>query len=251
MRGDLDACEKLLRHLAVDGSKCHHDWVMRIGPAEANTTQQVMICPWCERPAIQDVNGSVTVPSNGLTGPSEADLEYILLQCTNCEGASLQVREDLPDFVYAPNEVPQFAYPAQGKLSTDIPDALQHEFEEARSCFNTKAYTAAVVMVRRTLEGIGVDNDIREHNLARQITQMEAKGLIDRSIAEWADGLRVLGNQGAHFTGRKVSREDASDAIHFAEALLNHIYVYRRRFEEFKKRRETKTSPPPSSSTSA
>ncbi|SCF46460.1 protein of unknown function [Micromonospora marina] len=69
---------------------------------------------------------------------------------------------------------------------------------------------------------------------------MRDQGLIDTSIADWADGLRVLGNQGAHYTGRKVSREDANDALDFAEALLDHIYVYKRRFEEFKKRREAK-----------
>jgi hypothetical protein len=32
---------------------------------------------------------------------------------------------------------------------------------------------------------------------------------------------------GAHYTGRPVPREDAEDALAFAEALLDHIYVLR------------------------
>jgi hypothetical protein len=37
--------------------------------------------------------------------------------------------------------------------------------------------------------------------------------LIDGMLAEWANTLRIAGNQGAHFTGRSVSREDAEDAL--------------------------------------
>jgi len=66
---------------------------------------------------------------------------------------------------------------------------------------------------------------------------MKANGLIDATIAEWADALRVLGNEGAHYTGKQVPRADAEDALAFAEALLDHIYVLRKRFEEFANRR--------------
>jgi hypothetical protein len=63
---------------------------------------------------------------------------------------------------------------------------------------------------------------------------------MDTTLTEWADGLRVLGNEGAHYTGTRVSQQDANDALAFAEALLDQIYVLRRRFEEFKGRRNRK-----------
>ncbi|MGK5444628.1 DUF4145 domain-containing protein [Micromonospora sp. URMC 105] len=206
------------------------------------STQRVMICPHCECPAIQEVKGVVVVPKDDPEDHDSPDFEYTLLRCTDCREASLQVRELW--FFASLNEVTKFAYPAQRQLSLDVPTELRREFEEARTCFEAKAYTAAVVMVRRTLEGIGVDNEITERPLARQIERMKSEGLIDQSIAEWADSLRVLGNQGAHYTGRQVSREDANDAIDFAEALLDHIYVYKKRFEEFKKRNVAKSTPP-------
>ncbi|MFC0096167.1 DUF4145 domain-containing protein [Micromonospora marina] len=199
----------------------------------------VMICPHCNLPAIQKVKGQAEESSDDPAVETyPMSFEFTLLQCENCDKVSLQVRDIWP--FDSPGEVPQFVYPARRQLSSDIPEKLRQEFEEARTCFDTKAYTATVVMVRRTLEGIAVDNGIAERNLVRQISKMRDQGLIDTSIADWADGLRVLGNQGAHYTGRKVSREDANDALDFAEALLDHIYVYKRRFEEFKKRREAK-----------
>ncbi|TDB71129.1 DUF4145 domain-containing protein [Micromonospora sp. KC723] len=97
-------------------------------------------------------------------------------------------------------------------------------------------------MVRRTLEGICRDNGIEDRNLASALVKMEEEGLIDRTIAQWAKHLRLLGNQGAHFTGSPISREDANGALTFTEALLDQIYVLIKRFDEFKQRREARAS---------
>ncbi|GGR98413.1 hypothetical protein GCM10010169_48740 [Micromonospora fulviviridis] len=117
-----------------------------------------------------------------------------------------------------------------------MPEEIRKEFDEAQICFDAKAYTATVVMVRRTLEGVCKENGINERALAKGLERLKGLGLIDTTLAEWADGLRVLGNQGAHFTGTRVARGDAEDALAFAEAFLDQIYVLRKRFEEFKKR---------------
>ncbi|MGW4946357.1 DUF4145 domain-containing protein [Actinoplanes sp. NPDC004185] len=204
----------------------------------SNKIKTVMICPHCDLPALQEINGTVTVPPDDHASSLFPGREYTLLQCGECNEASLQIREVYEFFDEAGPGVPQFAYPAERRLSTQVPEDLKREFEEAQTCLNAKAYTATVVMVRRTLEGICKDNGIGERVLARGLKKMEEQGLIDRTLAEWADGLRVLGNQGAHYTGTQVSRQDAVDALAFAEALVDQIYVMRRRFEEFKKRRE-------------
>ena len=67
-------------------------------------------------------------------------------------------------------------------------------------------------------------------------------GLVDATLAQWVDALRVLGNEGAHYTGKQVPRDDAEDALAFAEALLDHIYVLRKRFDKFAARRASKKS---------
>ncbi len=95
-------------------------------------------------------------------------------------------------------------------------------------------------MVRRTLEGVCAENGIKKQPLIRALQEMKGGGLIEGRLLEWAEELRVLGNEGAHFTGRRVSREDAQDALALAEALLDYLYVFSAQFTEFKQRREAK-----------
>lgn len=132
---------------------------------------------------------------------------------------------------------PEVVYPAPRRLSRAVPPALRGGWDEARVCFDARAYTACLVMVRRTLEGtcqfLGVK---RNTTLARGLKELKQRDLIDGTLADWADALRIVGNRGAHFAEEAVSREDAEDALGFAEAFLDHIYVQRKRFEEFKKR---------------
>jgi Domain of unknown function (DUF4145) len=122
-------------------------------------------------------------------------------------------------------------------LNKAVPESLRLEHNEARRCFRSGAYTAAVVMVRRTLEGVCAEHGITVKNLVRGLEQMKREKLIDDRLFEWAQELRVLGNEGAHFTGNRVSRRDAEDAVAMAEAILDYLYVFSAKFNEFKQRR--------------
>ena len=53
--------------------------------------------------------------------------------------------------------------------------------------------------------------------------------------------LRVLGNVGAHFTDQVVTRQDASDALDLIEAMLDYVYVFSAKFEQFKARHDAPT----------
>jgi Domain of unknown function (DUF4145) len=57
------------------------------------------------------------------------------------------------------------------------------------------------------------ENNVTERTLAQSLRTMQDSGLIDGTVAEWANALRTLGNEGAHYTGRPVPREDAEDAL--------------------------------------
>ncbi|MGW4412751.1 DUF4145 domain-containing protein [Nonomuraea sp. NPDC004702] len=124
--------------------------------------------------------------------------------------------------------------------SRAIPPELRREHQEAQLCFNADAYTATVVMVRRSLEGVCAAHNInlRNKTLMNGLQEMESKGLIEGRLLEWAQELRVLGNEAAHFTGRAVSHQDARDALDLAEALMDYLYVFTGKFNEFKTRRD-------------
>ena len=81
---------------------------------------------------------------------------------------------------------------ATTRLSWEVPEPLRREFEEAQACFTAKAYEATVVMVRRVLEGTCKENDAQERTLVKSLDKLKAGGLIDTTLAQWADALRIL-----------------------------------------------------------
>ncbi|WP_405811546.1 DUF4145 domain-containing protein [Streptomyces sp. NBC_01520] len=194
-----------------------------------------LVCPHCEKPTLALVTSEAH-------GGGEEEPPYLLemAECGHCHDPFVMVEED---FGRGWDGEPAVVWPMQQRpLSLQVPQALRHEHEEARQCFSSKAYTAAAVMVRRTLEGVCLDQGVassggRPKPLFKMLEQMKDEGKIDGQLFEWSQELRVLGNQGAHFTGTSVSREDAADGLALAEALLDYLYVFSAQFTAFKARR--------------
>jgi Domain of unknown function (DUF4145) len=209
---------------------------------EEGQPDRVFVCPHCEQPALGHVHGVAVWdgwPKKAME-PLSPEAEYALIQCGTCGDVSMQVRLETGGGFDA--DAPRIVFPSPHQLSWEVPKPLRREFEEAQACFTAKAYEATVVMVRRVLEGTCKENDAQERTLVKSLDKLKMAGLIDATLAQWADALRVLGNEGAHYTGNQVPRDDAEDALAFAEALLDHIYVLRKRFEKFADRRARKGS---------
>jgi hypothetical protein len=98
-------------------------------------------------------------------------------------------------------------------------------------------------MCRRTLEAIVAERLGKKIQLAGGLAEMRKGGLIDQSLFDWAEMLRMSGNKPAHDVGGKVSKQDAEDLIDFCHALIEYIFTYRQKFDEFKDR-STKPSAP-------
>jgi hypothetical protein len=208
---------------------------------------RALACPHCDRTALATVHGIAIwdgwdkIADDSISDPTE----YALVQCSQCSQVSVQARQDFGGGFY--EDSPSVVYPAPRELNWNIPLSLRGDFEEAQVCFTAKAYKATAVMVRRVLEGTCKENSVKERNLAESLKKLEEIGLIDPTIAQWAKELRLLGNEGAHYTSKPVSRADAEDALSFAEALLDHIYVLRKRFDEFTQRRKNDQQSQPKS----
>lgn len=195
-----------------------------------------LICPHCGRVATAWVQGQATWNGYGAgPAPEQPPSQWRLLQCSLCRHVILDWREDFGEGFDFDEGV--LLYPAGRELTADVPFGLREEWKEAQTCFRNKSYKACAVMVRRTLEGTCKENGVSEKTLAQGLRKMLAEGKIDDTLFAWANELRVVGNEGAHYTGKPVGREDAEDALAFAEALLDHIYVLRKRFESFRSRR--------------
>jgi hypothetical protein len=170
----------------------------------------------------------------------------ILAKCKECRGAVILGRdnEEPNNSIYGiwPTEDLQTAGrrspPAWVSLVEIVPSAILSEFKEATRCFSVEAFTASVVMVRRVLEGVCDDLGVASRTLADSLQNAQKKGLIDGRLGDWAQTLRIIGNDGAHFTGRAVDKHDAEESLALCEEVLRYMYATPARVSRLRARRE-------------
>jgi hypothetical protein len=195
--------------------------------------------------------------SFGYYVPSAGSGRYALLACSKCE-APMVVRQvnvgNLADGDIW--DTPERIFPSsEQRANPKAPADIRIAFEEACSCHRARAYTAAAIMCRKTLEGVCEAHGVKERTLAASLKKMKDTSLIDDRLFEWSDALRLLGNEAAHGVGKTISETDASDILEFSNAILDYLFSYRDRFEAFKKRRSPQAPiaapKPPTPGTSA
>jgi hypothetical protein len=92
-------------------------------------------------------------------------------------------------------------------------------------------------MSRKTLEGICAVHGVTEHSLATSLRKMHKQNLIDDRLFEWSDLMRAAGNEAAHGVGLSIQQADAKDILEFTNAIMDYLFSFRDRLEEFKRRR--------------
>jgi hypothetical protein len=122
-------------------------------------------------------------------------------------------------------------------MSSAVPKKLQECFLEARTCYEARAYTASAIMCRRSLELLAVERGVAEKNLAQSLLKLKDNGDIDQRLYDWCNQLRLVGNEAAHGVGSDTSQADAKDMTDLAEAIIDYVYVFQARYEEFRNRR--------------
>lgn len=109
-----------------------------------------------------------------------------------------------------------------------IPEKMREDFGEARRCKYIDANKAVVVMCRRVMQHIALDQGASGRNLSEQINDMLAKGLITRSLHNAAHEVRYFGNFGAHPQDDsldKISEDDAKIVMEIVNQFLADLYV--------------------------
>lgn len=184
------------------------------------------------------VDGEVIANYTDYEAETEATGRYTFLKCPRCsrpfimlqvdDGSQLGENWDEPKRLFPPVEM---------SASPVIPFSLRSAYDEARACFRARAYTATAIMCRKTLEGIADEKGISTRSLVQDLKEMKEKGIIENRLYEWADALRISGNEAAHGVNSRVSPQDAKDILEFTHALLEYVFTFQERFEQFKKRR--------------
>jgi hypothetical protein len=196
-------------------------------------------CPQCEARVAAEERGEYQARSGGFAdGPAIRD-RYVLFSCPACEHPFLVVsraeEEVGPDEWTGPDW--KVLFPGGGFELRGVPDTIALSYGEAAVCFRAGASTAAAVMCRRALEAICKDKGVTKRNLAANLKALQDQGTIDARLYEWADALRIVGNDAAHNVDEFMSKEDAKDGLDFTRAIIEYVYTFTDAFEKFKARR--------------
>jgi hypothetical protein len=165
------------------------------------------------------------------------NIKYSFAKCIRCSGPLLVQQEMEVDYntIYwgnAKNLYPQTDF----HINPIIPDKLREILVESIQCYRSKAYTATTIMCRRALEGFCILKDAKEKNLALSIKKLRTEGIINEQLFEWANELRLLGNEAAHNIEIVFSATDARDTLDFTIAIFDFTYSFKDKFEKFKNR---------------
>lgn len=173
-------------------------------------------------------------------GGREPSCCYTLLCCAKCASPMVIRQTNIGNM--AEGDIwdrPFLLFPSPDiQANPRAPQAIRRAFEEACGCFRAQAYTASAIMCRKALEGICVEHDVKERNLALSLKKMKDAGLIDDRLFEWSDALRLAGNEAAHGVETNIESADAKDIIEFTNAIIDYMFSFRDRFDQFKKRRD-------------
>lgn len=165
---------------------------------------------------------------------------FVLCVCPNCGGPLLAEVYEVSFDPLTGREYsnPIVRYPSRAVgVEPTWPEVLAKRFAEADTCFRSGAFNAAAVMCRRTMEQVCSELGASGRTLHENLARLEQQGHLDRTLLEWAQSLRALGNVGAHAGTEDVEAQDARDALEFARAVIDYVFAYKKKFAEFKARR--------------
>lgn len=115
---------------------------------------------------------------------------------------------------------------APGNDVNHLPDDLAALYKEARNCVAASSYTGAVLLCRKLLMNIGVQQGAEEGKpFIHYVNYLANKGYIPPNGRGWVDHIRQKGNEATHEIALKT-KADCEDLISFSEMLMKFIYEF-------------------------
>lgn len=120
----------------------------------------------------------------------------------------------------------QYPGAAFGDPVGDLPPEVKSLYEEARSAMTVNGFTAAVLICRKLLMHLAVENGAApDQSFLQYVQYLTDKGFVPPNGKGWVDHIRRKGNEANHEI-KILSEQDAKDLITFSEMLLKFVYEF-------------------------
>jgi hypothetical protein len=135
--------------------------------------------------------------------------------CPRCKGPTLIA----PDGTQYPGNV--FGNPV-----ANVPEDLNTLYEEARRCMRENCFTGTVLLCRKILMNIAVEQGANEGmNFVQYVNYLSDEGHIPKNGKAWVDYIRKKGNEANHEV-HLMNGTDAEDLLKLSEMLLRLVYEF-------------------------
>lgn len=201
-------------------------------------------CPGCRQmgtfEGVQNVN-DITLHIPKANVQNQTELHYLMQRF--CPNKTCRAHV----FVVATNGKILASYPPI-RLdfdSSSIPPNITKTFEEALTCHANNCFTAAAIMVRKTLEELCENQGATGGNLKERIRSLGIKVTLPAELIEGIDHLRLLGNDAAHLESKhfnNVGQTELEVAIKLTKEVLKGVFQYADLIAELKSLQKPTTS---------
>ncbi|SDU82564.1 DUF4145 domain-containing protein [Jiangella alkaliphila] len=169
-----------------------------------------------------DVQRVAVLTFRNVPGGSVIDETLQAMKCQGCQRVTAVVEQNRRGIHW---------YPAPGAANLDkqVNERVASCYDEGMRCLGIGANRAAAVMFRSALslfvKDKGGPDAKAERHLKPALRHMKEDGSLHSSLAEWADHLNQLGNEGAHPEDYDdVTADEAAKLAEFVRHLIRHEY---------------------------
>ena len=121
---------------------------------------------------------------------------------------------------------PQIPSERYGNPVDYLPADIEQLYGEARDCTGVGAQTASVMICRKLLMHIAVENGAQTGlSFIEYVDYLEKNGHTPSKSREWVDRIRKKGNEANHQITR-MGVDDSHELLDFTEMLLKIVYEY-------------------------
>lgn len=122
------------------------------------------------------------------------------------------------------------------------PEQVGRAWEQAHKSLDTESWDAAATMAGRSLQAAVRQLGAKPGKLKGEIDELGAKGILPKSMVDWAEEIRVIRNVGAHPDPieTSVDPDDAKDIVEFLDYFLVYSYNLPKQIQDYKARRTKK-----------
>ena len=167
--------------------------------------------------------------------------KFTFAACKRCKDPFVAQQEfsEVPGEFSVPTDDAIQVYPQKHNIPLgSVPTTARRTYLEALHAYRCQLFESCVIMCRKCVEAVCSEYGESKKPLAQRLKRLQDNRIIDQTILQWADGVRIVGNDAAHDLKMEITKTDAKDTLDFTEAVLLYVFVLQSRFSEFQERRK-------------